>query len=120
MRRTILLAIFFLLAPRVDAQSTCPPLLAPAPDPAKLLFTPRQEGELGEIIREQLESNFLVIEDAQVTAYLRRMGGSRRPALAGHGLALRISPLRSAGDSGLQYAWRTRLRFSKNGVFPEE
>ncbi len=74
MRRTLRFAMFFFLASRADAQSTCPPLLAPAPDPAKLLFTPRQEGELGEIVRQQLESKFLVIEDDQVTAYLKRIG----------------------------------------------
>src|SRR6266478_9874753 len=74
MRRILRFAMFFFLASRADAQSTCPPLLAPAPDPAKLLFTPRQEGELGEIVRQQLESKFLVIEDDQVTAYLKRIG----------------------------------------------
>jgi WD40 repeat protein len=74
LRCSLLLAIFFLLAPGADAQSTCPPLLAPAPDPAKLLFTPRQEMELGEIVRQQQESDFLVIEDEQVTAYLKHVG----------------------------------------------
>src|SRR6266852_4537772 len=75
MRRTLRFAMFFFLASRADAQSTCPPLLAPAPDPAKLLFTPRQEGELGEIVRPQFESDFPVIEDDQVTAYLKQVGG---------------------------------------------
>jgi WD40 repeat protein len=75
MRRTLLLAIILsFLASGTYAQSPCPPLLVAAPDPAKLLFTPRQEGELGEIVRQQLESNFLVIEDEQVTAYLKRIG----------------------------------------------
>ena len=75
MRRTLLFAISLsFLALGTYAQSTCPPLLAPAPDPAKLLFTPRQERELGEIVRQQLESKFLVIEDEQVTAYLKRIG----------------------------------------------
>jgi WD40 repeat protein len=72
---TLLFAIILSsLASGTPAQSTCPPLQAPAPDPGKLLFTPRQEGELGEIIRQQLESKFLVIEDDQVTAYLKRIG----------------------------------------------
>jgi WD40 repeat protein len=74
MRCTSLFAIISLLASGAHAQSTCPPLLAPVPDPAKLLFTPQQEGELGEIVRQQLESKFLVIEDDQVTAYLKRIG----------------------------------------------
>jgi WD40 repeat protein len=46
----------------------------PAPDPTKLLFTPKQEMELGEIIRQQFESDFRVIDDPQVTAYLDRVG----------------------------------------------
>jgi len=72
MRRTTLFAIILsFLASGTYAQSTCPPLLAPAPDSAKLLFTPRQERDLGEIVRQQLESKFLVIEDEQVTAYLK-------------------------------------------------
>jgi len=74
MRCSLLFAIFF-LASGTDAQSNCPPLVAPAPDPARLLFTPGQESELGEIIREQLEGSFRVIEDDQVTAYLKRIGG---------------------------------------------
>jgi len=75
MRRTVLFAIILsFLASGTYAQSTCPPLLAPAPDSAKLLFTPRQERDLGEIVRQQLESKFLVIEDEQVTAYLKRIG----------------------------------------------
>jgi WD40 repeat protein len=56
------------------AQTSCPQLQAPAADPTKLLFTPEQETELGEIVRQQLESDFLVIQDEQVTAYLTRVG----------------------------------------------
>ena len=43
-------------------------------DQSKLLFSPQQETELGEIVRQQQESEFLVIEDEQVTAYLQRIG----------------------------------------------
>ncbi len=70
------------------AQSSCPPLQAPVPDPAKLLFSPQQEGELGEIIRQQMESEFLVIEDDPATAYLQRFG---------HRLAAHLP------DTGLRY-----------------
>jgi WD40 repeat protein len=65
--------VLFLL-PEARGQSGCPPLQAPAPDPAKLLFTPQQEMELGEIVRQQVESEFLVIEEDRVTGYLRRVG----------------------------------------------
>jgi peptidase M48-like protein len=68
------IALLFFLAVAVRAQSSCPPLQIPAPDPAKLLFSPQQEMALGEIIRQQLESDFLVIDEAQVTAYLKRLG----------------------------------------------
>jgi len=74
-RFTVFFLILIFLASAAGAQSSCPPLLAPAPAPLKLLFTPRQEGELGEIIRQQFESDFPVIEDDQVTAYLKQVGG---------------------------------------------
>src|SRR6266849_2922292 len=68
----VLLVLFLLSEAR--GQSSCPPLQAPAPDPAKLLFTPQQEMELGEIVRQQVESEFLVIEEDRVTGYLKRIG----------------------------------------------
>src|SRR5713101_4653846 len=74
MRSTFSFALLFFLAFSARAQSSCPPLQAPVPDPAKLLFTPQQEVQLGEIIRDQLESKFLVIEDDPVTGYLKRIG----------------------------------------------
>ena len=74
MRRAFRFALLFFCTATVRAQSSCPPLQTPAPDPAKLLFSPQQEMELGEIIRQQLESEFLVIDENQVTAYLKRVG----------------------------------------------
>jgi WD40 repeat protein len=74
MRWTLRLAFLLFCAVGLHAQSSCPPLQTPVPDPAKLLFTPQQEMELGEIIRQQLESDFLVIDEAQVTAYLQLVG----------------------------------------------
>jgi hypothetical protein len=67
MRRALRFALLFFCTATVRAQSSCPPLQTPAPDPAKLLFSPQQEMELGEIIRQQLESEFLVIDEDQVT-----------------------------------------------------
>src|SRR5215831_4013018 len=58
----------------VCAQTSCPTLQAPQIDPSKLLFSPQQEQELGEIVRQQVESRFRVIEDGQVTGYLKRVG----------------------------------------------
>jgi Peptidase family M48 len=58
----------------VSAQTDCPALQAPRIDPSKLLFSPQQEQELGEIVRQQMESEFRVIEEEQVTGYLKRVG----------------------------------------------
>lgn len=74
MRLPLYIATFSVLTSLANAQSTCPPLQAPAIDPAKLLFTPQQEQELGEIVRQRMESRFRVIEEDQVTSYLKRVG----------------------------------------------
>lgn len=74
MRWTLRIVFLFSCAASAHAQSNCPSLQAPIPDPAKLLFTPQQEMELGEIIRQQLESDFLVIDEDPVTVYLKHIG----------------------------------------------
>ena len=74
MRIPFWIPLFFLFASLASAQSSCPPLQAPVFDSASLLFTPQQEAELGELVRQQLESEFLVIEEDLVTAYLKRVG----------------------------------------------
>jgi hypothetical protein len=68
-------AVLLLTSSVVCAQTSCPSLQAPPIDASKLLFSPQQEKELGEIVRQQMESRFRVIEEDQVTAYLRRVGG---------------------------------------------
>jgi WD40 repeat protein len=72
--RSLFLSLGFVVCSVVSAQQACPPVQPPVPDPSKLLFTPKQETELGEIIRQQFESDFRVIEDPEVTAYLNRVG----------------------------------------------
>jgi predicted Zn-dependent protease len=74
MGRSLFLPLGLFVCSIASAQQSCPPVQPPVPDPAKLLFTPKQETELGEIIRQQFESDFHVIEDTQVTAYLDRVG----------------------------------------------
>jgi predicted Zn-dependent protease len=73
-RRFIYLLALFSLALSANAQTSCSQLPVPVADPAKLLFIPQQEMELGEIVGQQAESDFLVIQDEQVTAYLTRVG----------------------------------------------
>ena len=72
------IALLFLFASLANAQSVCPPLQPPPIDPAKLLFTAQQEQELGEIVRQQIESRFRVIDEDQLTGYLKRIGGQVR------------------------------------------
>lgn len=74
MLRALRFAMLFFWALSVRAQSACPPLQAPVSDPTKLLFSPQQEMELGDIIRQQLESDFQVIDEDQLTGYLKRVG----------------------------------------------
>src|SRR5262249_21664928 len=56
--RRILLSVFLLCPLPILAQSSCPPLQSPRIDSSKILFTARQESELGEIVRQQFESEF--------------------------------------------------------------
>ena len=72
--RSLLLTLGLLFPLVISAQQTCPPIQVPPPDASKLLFTSRQETELGEIIRQQFDSNFSVIEDPQVTSFLEQVG----------------------------------------------
>ena len=74
------------LASGLYGQSGCPPLQAPTADPGKILFTPQQEMELGQIIGEQAENQFTVIDQDQVTGYLKRVGNAVVQQLPNTGL----------------------------------
>jgi len=74
MRALLSTFLFLLLTSLSNAQSGCPVLQAPAPDPSRLLFSPQQEQELGEIMRQQFESEFLVIDEDRVAGFLKRTG----------------------------------------------
>jgi WD40 repeat protein len=54
------------------AQTKCQP--PPIPPFAGNLFTPEQEMILGDAVAAHLESNFAVIDDVEVTGYLRQIG----------------------------------------------
>ncbi len=84
--RYLLLPLGLLVCSVASGQQSCPPLQPPTPDPAKLLFTPKQETELGEIFRQQFESDFRVVEDSHVTAYLDRVGQRVARHLPGSGI----------------------------------
>jgi len=72
--RPLVLPLALLLAPLASAQQACPPVLAPVVDSSKILFTPAQEVELGDLIKDQFDADFHVIQDPAVTAYLDRVG----------------------------------------------
>lgn len=86
MRLIPCIAAFFVLASVVSAQTSCPALQAPPIDSSKLLFSPQQEQDLGEIVRQQMEGRFRVIEEDQVTGYLKRVGARVSQHLPGTGL----------------------------------
>ncbi len=56
------------------AQEACPPVRVPAPDPSHLLFSPQQEMDLGDAVAEEFQREFRVIDDEDLTGYLRRVG----------------------------------------------
>lgn len=74
MRFSFCIGALFVLPSTLCGQTICPSLQAPSIDPSKLIFSPQQEQELGEIVRQQMESKFRVIEEDQVTSYLKRVG----------------------------------------------
>lgn len=65
--------IFVCALSPVLAQQVCPPPAIHPPDPASILFTPQQEMVLGDAIAEQVQHNFLVIDDDTYTAYLQKI-----------------------------------------------
>jgi len=74
MRNALRIAILSLVVSSACAQSSCPPLQAPSADPSRLLFTAQQESELGEIVRQQFETEFRVVDEDRVIGYLEHIG----------------------------------------------
>lgn len=72
--RIYFLSLALFLCPIASAQQACPPIQPPTTDSSKIFFTPRQEIELGDIIRQQFDRDFRVIEDPQVTSFLSGVG----------------------------------------------
>lgn len=85
MKPSFLSLLLLCLSLSAYAQNACPPLQAPPPDP-QILITPRQEMELGEILRQQFESELQVIDDDHLTGYLTKVGNSVAAQLPDVGL----------------------------------
>jgi WD40 repeat protein len=56
------------------AQQACPPVRIPTPDSQANIFSDKQEMDLGDAIAEQIQREFLVIDDEGYTAYVQRVG----------------------------------------------
>jgi WD40 repeat protein len=70
----LLIVMAILVSPAVKAQKPCP--LAPIPPikPGANMFNAQQEMDLGEVMAEQIQRQYNVIDDPAVTAYLQRVG----------------------------------------------
>ena len=80
-RRTLRLCLLLLacsLSPaaqlRAQGPQRCAPPALSAAARAASIFTPQQEMDLGDVIAEQAQRDYRVIEDEEVTGYLRRVG----------------------------------------------
>src|SRR5215475_4016754 len=69
----LLLPAMSLAVAAINAQQPCRP---PAPQLSREpnIFTEEQEVDLGDAIAEQIQRNFRVIDDDEITGYLRRIG----------------------------------------------
>ena len=72
---TAALAVSFLFFPAfAAAQQACPPVHIVQPNPGSDIFTDRQEMDVGDAIAEQVQREFLVIDDEDYTGYVQRIG----------------------------------------------
>jgi len=91
MLRCYFIIAFLFLSRCAGAQSPCPALQAPVVPPGANLFTGQQETELGEIIRQQVERDFLVIDEEELTGYVKSVGGQIISHLPDTGLKYEFS-----------------------------
>jgi WD40 repeat protein len=89
MRRILLAILLFSFCIPARAQTGCPALQVPPPDP-NIIVSPRQEMEFGEIFAEQLNSDYQVIDDEVLTGYLTRVGNTVSAQLPDSGLHYRF------------------------------
>lgn len=119
MRRIFLAVLLFFFCVSARAQTGCPALQAPPPDP-NIILTPRQEMEFGEIFAEQLNSQYQVIEDETLTGYLARVGNAVAAQLPDSGLHYRFflydrPEVQAFGiPGGRVYVSRKMVAFLKN------
>jgi WD40 repeat protein len=59
-----------------SSSSRCQPPAVSAPQRGQNIFTPRQEMDLGDAIAEHVQRNYRVVEDEEITGYLRRVAAT--------------------------------------------
>src|SRR5215470_9626949 len=72
--RRIVLFAGFLAAFECVAQQSCLPPQIPKPDPRNDVFNDKQEMDLGDVVAEQVQRSFLVIDDEDLTTYVQKIG----------------------------------------------
>jgi hypothetical protein len=70
----LLLLVGGLFTLPVGAQQKCQPPAPPVIPAGKNIFTPQQEMDLGEVIAERIQRDYRVIQNEELTAYVRRIG----------------------------------------------
>ena len=74
MRPGLPLLLLLLVASPTYPQTACPPPQAPTIPPGANIFTVQQEMELGEIVRQQVERDYRVIDDESLTGFVKTIG----------------------------------------------
>ena len=103
-----------------QAQQKCPAPRALSAPPGANIFQPQQETELGDLMAEQMDSRFLVIEDAELSAYMARIANRLLAQLPPTGLRFQIflidAPIADAFSTpgGRIYVSRKMVAFLRN------
>ena len=79
-----------LFCPSLFSQQSCPAPVLPAVDPRANIFSPQQEMDLGDAITEQIQRDFLVIDDPDLTGYVQRLGERLLEPMQGTGMKVRF------------------------------
>src|ERR1051325_7098819 len=79
-----------LFGPSLFSQQSCPAPVLPVVDPRANIFSPQQEMDLGDAITEQIQRDFLVIDDPDLTGYVQRLGQRLLEPMQGTGMKVRF------------------------------
>ncbi len=88
----IFCAVFMslLFSPSLYSQQSCPAPALPTINPRANIFSPQQEMDLGDALTEQIQRDFLVIDDPELTGYLQRLGDRLLAPMQGTGMKVRF------------------------------